>query len=93
MYYNKKTLRSKYIRHTWHHPNGIVTGNIYDYDMYENYIDEIDPSCRYENYYFISPFIAVRQYEEQLQKIGQPYNYHKAIRMMITDAINSKTIN
>ena len=93
MYYNKKTLRSKYIRLTWHHPNGVVSGNIYDYDMYENYIDEIDPNCRYENYYFISPFIAVRQYEEHLQKIGQPYNYHKAIRMMVADAINSKTIN
>ena len=93
MFYNKKTLRTDRIKTTWHHPKGAITGNVYDYDMYENYIDEIDPSARYEKYYFISPFIAVRQYEERLNKMGEPYNYHKAIDMIVSDAIKSQTIN
>ena len=93
MFYNKKSLRSKNIKTIWHHPNGVVTDNRHDYDMYDNYIDEIDPKTRFENYYFISPFIAVRQYEKELEKLGQPYNYHKAIRMMVRDTIGSKTVN
>ena len=58
--------------------------------MYDNYIDEIDPKTRFDNYYFISPFIAVKQYEKRLEQMGRAYNYHKAIRMMVRDSLIQK---
>ena len=36
------------------------------YDIYQNYIDELDPSVRFDKYHFISPFLSVQFYKEKL---------------------------
>ena len=68
MYYNKRlALRSERIQ---------CRGNP-DYDIYQNYIDELHHSTRFEKYYFIS-LLACSFYKEHLEKIGNVYAYEIA---------------
>ena len=85
MYYNKRTVvRSDKIQ---------MICNPEEYDIYQNYIDELDPSARFEKYYFASPFLSVKQYKEHLEKLGDAYNYETSVPMMIKDMIESEDIN
>jgi hypothetical protein len=85
MYYNKITIvRSDRIQMP-DHPE--------DYDIYQNYIDELDPSVRFEKYYFASPFLSVKQYKEHLEKLGDAHNYETSVPIMIKNMIESEDIN
>ena len=86
MYYNKKlAVRSERIQMPW--------GDPADYDMYQNYIDELHHSTRFEKYYFISPALACSFYKEHLEKIGNLYAYEIAIDMMIEHIAKDKQVN
>jgi len=84
MYFNKKTVVRS---------GRIVTGPedklekcpIQNYDIYQNYIDELDPSVRFDKYYFISPSLSVHVYKEQLIELGDAFNYEDSITFMIED--------
>ena len=85
MYYNKKlAVRSERIQMPW--------GDPADYDIYQNYIDELHHSTRFEKYYFISPSLACSFYKEHLEKIGNLYAYEIAVPMMIEHIANDKEI-
>ena len=58
---------------------------IQNYDIYQNYIDELDPSVRFDKYYFISPFLSIQIYKEQLVELGDAFNYEDSITFMIED--------
>jgi len=86
MYYNKRTVvRSDRIQMIWGKPE--------NYDMYQNYIDELNPEDRFEKYYFVSPALAVKHYTKYLIDIGKPYSYEEAIKLIIKDVTESKRIN
>ena len=56
-----------------------------DYDIYQNYIDELDPSVRFDKYHFISPFLSVKMYKEKLIESGDAFNYENSVTLMIED--------
>ena len=86
MYYNKKlAVRSEIIQKPW--------GDPADYDIYQNYIDEIHHSTRFEKYYFVSPALACSFYKEHLEKIGNLYAYEIAVDMMIDYIVKDKKVN
>ena len=86
MYYNKRlAVRSERIQMPW--------GDPADYDIYQNYIDELHHSTRFEKYYFISPALACSFYKEHLEKIGNLYAYEIAIDMMIEHIAKDKQVN
>ncbi len=85
MYYNKRlALRSERIQMPW--------GNPEDYDIYQNYIDELHHSTRFEKYYFISPALACSFYKEHLEKIGNIYAYEIAVPMIVEHIAKDKKI-
>ena len=86
MYYNKRlAIRSERIQMPWGEPG--------DYDIYQNYIDELHHSTRFEKYYFISPALACSFYKEHLEKIGNLYAYEIAIDMMVEHIAKNKQVN
>ena len=86
MYYNKRlAVRSERIQMPW--------GDPADYDIYQNYIDELHHSTRFEKYYFISPALACAFYKEHLKEIGNLYAYEIAIDMMVEHISKDKQIN
>ena len=84
MYFNKKTVVRS---------GRIVLGDDdktkacgpHHYDIYQNYIDELDPSVRFDKYHFISPFLSVQMYKEKLIELGDAFNYEDSITFMIED--------
>ena len=85
MYYNKRlAVRSERIQMPW--------GDPADYDIYQNYIDELHHSTRFEKYYFVSPALACSFYKEHLEKIGNLYAYEIAIDMMVDYIAKDKQI-
>ena len=85
MYYNKRTIvRSDKIQ---------MICEPQEYDIYQNYIDELDPSARFEKYYFVSPALSIKQYKEELKKLGNPHQYETSVRLMVNDMIASEDIN
>ena len=85
MYYNKRlAVRSERIQMPW--------GDPADYDIYQNYIDELHHSTRFEKYYFVSPALACSFYKEHLEKIGNLYAYEIAIDMMVDHIAKDKQI-
>jgi|TARA_R110002074_G_scaffold119581_1_gene252810 hypothetical protein len=85
MYYNKRTLvRSDRIQ---------MISTPEEYDVYLNYIDELDSSVRFEKYYFASPALATNQYKEELKKLNAEHKYEVALPIMINDMILSEDIN
>ena len=88
MYFNKKTIVRS---------GRIMIGNedqlakcpVQNYDIYQNYIDELDPSVRFDMYYFISPFLSVQLYKDQLVELGDAFNYEDSITFMIEDIANN----
>ena len=58
MYYNKRVVnRSSRIINDWQGPDTLEVCPVENYDIYQNYIDELDPSVRFDNYYFVSPLL------------------------------------
>ena len=85
MYYNKRlAIRSERIQMPWGEPG--------DYDIYQNYIDELHHSTRFEKYYFISPALACSFYKKHLEKIGNLYAYEVAVPMMVEHISKNKEI-
>ena len=88
MYFNKKTVvRSDRI--------ALGKDDSWDpkhYDIYQNYIDELDPSVRFNKYYFISPFLSVQFYKEKLIELGDAFNYKDSITFMIEDIASDSDI-
>jgi len=84
MYFNKKTVvRSDRIK--MGDDRQLEMCPIQNYDIYQNYIDELDPSVRFDKYYFISPFLSIQIYKEQLVELGDEFNYEDSITFMIED--------
>ena len=91
MYFNKKTVvRSDRIRIGDEAQQELCGAE--HYDIYQNYIDELDPSVRFDNYYFISPFLSVQIYKEKLIEVGDAFNYAKSITFMIEDIASDSGI-
>lgn len=91
MYFNKKTVvRSDRI--ALGDEDKIKACGPEHYDIYQNYIDELDPSVRFNKYYFISPFLSVKIYKERLIELGDAFNYHHSITFMIEDIASDSDI-
>ena len=84
MYFNKKVIvRSERIMIG--DEDKLAKCPVQNYDIYQNYIDELDPSVRFDMYYFISPFLSVQLYKDQLVELGDAFNYEDSITFMIED--------
>lgn len=89
MYYNKIVVnRSGRVITEWI-DNQLEACPIQNYDIYQNYIDELDPSVRFENYYFVSPSLATLIYKKELIELGDEFNYEDALGFMINDIKNN----
>jgi len=89
MYYNKRVVnRSGRIITDWQGPDTLEVCPVENYDIYQNYIDELDPSVRFDNYYFVSPSLSTHIYRTQLLDLGDEFNYEDSVLFMLEDLKN-----
>ena len=89
MYYNKRVVnRSSRIINDWQGPDTLEVCPVENYDIYQNYIDELDPSVRFDNYYFVSPSLSTHIYRTQLLDLGDEFNYEDSVLFMLEDLKN-----
>ncbi len=82
MYYNKWIINRSPLIKTIH-------GEPQHYDLYQNFVDELHPTVRFEKYYFVSPWIACKYFDEDE---FDGYDYLTLTDKLIDEVLNDKSI-